>query len=323
MKTLLHTPVEEYDFAGHRFFVKREDLCTQPPGPPFSKIRGLMKRLQALKDQGIKFVGYVETSVSMAGWGVAWGCKQLGLMAVIYNPIYKEPLPLLRFHRERWDEAEAIVIPIKAGMAKVNWNICRNTHEEKYGKLGVVLPLGLPFSEAIEETAREAAHTQKEIDFKTAVVNIGSGTIAAGLMRGLTGKTIYGIMGRTGDVEKKKKTLMSKSQKQIGGMLGMDMRVVDPGWEYTEACYLDLPFLSHPYYDVKAVAWMLDNFDKLKKPVLFWNIGSMPEGYYAKVRNLWRVQDIVDRKSLSKTRDLHPGLQEIIPRISLDGKVHG
>ena len=63
MKTILHTPVEEYDFAGCRFLVKREDLCTQPPGPPFSKIRGLMKRLQALKDQGIKYVGYVETNV--------------------------------------------------------------------------------------------------------------------------------------------------------------------------------------------------------------------------------------------------------------------
>lgn len=278
MKTISHTPTEKHFYNDCEFYVKREDLCVQAPGPPFSKIRGLMKRLQTLKRQGITYVGYVETSVSMAGWGVAYGCKILGLKAVIYNPIYKSTPPLLKFHRERWEEAGAIIYSIKAGMAKVNWNICRNVHEDKFGRSGFLLPLGLPFEETISETKKEAANTSLAVYFNTAVVNIGSGTIAAGLMRGMPDKTIYGIMGRTGSIEKKKKVLMNKSKKCIGGLLGVDMRVIDPRWQYTERSKMDCPFPCHPYYDLKAFQWMIENFKDLKKPVLFWNIGSMPEG---------------------------------------------
>lgn len=279
MELISETPVEHYDYKGWKYQVKREDLCTQAPGPPFSKIRGLMPALIELKSKGIKHVGYVETSVSMAGWGVAWACRLLGIEAVIYNPVYKTAPPILEYHREKWKEAGATIVDIKAGMAKVNYNICRNTHRDKYGSDGFVLPLGLPFPETISETAREAIFTLIHRVCGTVVVNIGSGTICAGLMRAVEFRKIklIGVMGRSGSIEKKKKVLQKKSGVMIGGLTGLPMSVIDPGWEYTERSDFECPFPCHPYYDRKAFQWMIENRKKLRSPVLFWNIGSMPD----------------------------------------------
>jgi hypothetical protein len=102
--------------------VKREDLCAEPPAPPFSKIRGLVERIRRLKADGYETVGYTETAVSMAGWGVAWACAQFDMRAVIFDPQYKKTPELLTFHREQWAKFGATIVPIQAGMAR------RRTH---------------------------------------------------------------------------------------------------------------------------------------------------------------------------------------------------
>lgn len=215
MNLLKPTPVEIYD----SILVKREDLATDPPAPPFSKVRGLIPYLTGLKKQRIRTVGYTETSISMAGWGVAWACEKLGLKAVIFDPQYKNTPPLLAMHRKQWSKfPDTHIIPIKAGMAKVNWYLSRKLLAQ-YDPEGILLPLGLPFSETIEATAQEAKKTQKKSDFKTVVVNVGSGTIAAGVWKGLTKGTgtIYGIMGRTGSVPKKMKQISIKAGMEQNG----------------------------------------------------------------------------------------------------------
>src|SRR5690606_14344341 len=118
MSTILlrDTPIEEYD----GIYVKREDLCAPEGVPPFSKIRGLVKHLEKLKREGYIGVSYVETSVSMAGWGVAWACYHLGMKCRIFNPVYKKSIPLLEFHRQQWERWGAELVDIPAGMAKVN-----------------------------------------------------------------------------------------------------------------------------------------------------------------------------------------------------------
>lgn len=287
MTTLPTTPVEEHQLAGHTVYVKREDQCVPRPGPPFSKMRGLMKRLQTIRDDGLRVVGYTESAVSMAGWGIAWGCKQLGLKCVIFEPVYKEgnTPDLLLYHRSKWIENGAEIIPQKAGMVRVNQNIARNIMDDLYGRAGVLLPLGIPFPETVEETAGEAeneAITGSPVGpYKSVVVNVGSGTIAAGVAKGFQGQAvIYGIMGRTGDVERKAGVISKKARitiKKPGSFFGIDLRLVDPGWDYTARSYADCPFLCHPYYDLKAWQWLEEKIHYIKKPVLFWNIGSMPE----------------------------------------------
>jgi excisionase family DNA binding protein len=148
----------------------------------------------------LKYIGYVETSISMAGWGVAWACKLLGLQAVIYDPQYKETPKVLAYHRERWSEFNVIIRPIKAGMAKVNWNICRNSMRDEFGDSGVLLPLGLLFPETIEATRQEAVYTRDTcgVDFRTIVINVGSGTIAAGVVSAYSDTNVHivGVCGR-------------------------------------------------------------------------------------------------------------------------------
>lgn len=274
-----NTPIETYEVQGQKVYVKREDLCAPEGAPTFSKIRGLIPHLQHLKECGFCTVGYTETSVSMAGWGVAWAGEQLGLKTVIFDPQYKNTPPLLHYHRKQWSKfSNVVLIPIKAGMAKVNWNISKNILREQYGDKAILLPLGLPLDESVEATACEASNTLNELDFKTVVINVGSGTMTAGIWKGLDKKQglMYGIMGRTGSVYNKLNTIQKKSGKLNSGLFSSNwkLKLVNPGWEYTQMSKYPCPFPCHPYYDRKAWQWLCENINQLEPPILFWNIGS-------------------------------------------------
>jgi hypothetical protein len=264
------TPIEEYE----GIHVKREDLSAPPGAPPFSKIRGLVRHLEKLKKQGFIGAAYVETSVSMAGWGVAWACAHLNMKCLIFNPVYKKPIPLLEFHRGQWNRWGAELIDIPAGRAKVNYYSARKRIPKKYK----LLPLGLPLLETLEETSRIAKASIQ--DFPTIVTCTGSGTITAGVWQATRpGQTVYGILCRTGDLNLKKKrivhnplSLLPSFQPQRGGL-----QLGDEGWEYSQPSKVEVPFPCHPWYDAKAWEWLVKNKDKLEKPVLFWNIGSTGE----------------------------------------------
>lgn len=271
-----NTPIEEYRIEDRIIHVKREDLCTPSPGPTFSKVRGLLKRLQTLKSERIEVVGYTESSVSMAGWGIAWLAPKVGLKTIIYDPQYsveQDHLKVLNFHRSKWKELDAEIIPIKAGMVKVNYNICKKDLAQRYSN-SVMLPLGLPFQETIDETARIASQYDRK--FKSVVVCIGSGTICAGIIKGMPSAHVYGIMSRSGNIFNRRKSILSKAVILDHGLIGsnLDFDCIDPGWEYTQRSYIDCPFPTHPYYDLKAFEWIIKHIDELQEPILFWNIGS-------------------------------------------------
>lgn len=281
MKTILrNTPIEQHVVKGKEILVKREDLCGVPGSPTFSKIRGIVEHLKSLKQSGINIVGYTETSISMAGWGIAWACKMLDMKAVIFNPIYKEPHEVLEYHKEQWIKHNAEIIDIKAGMAKVNFYISKKLLYDKYGKKALLLPLGLPFKETISATANELKKTLKMIPkMDNIVVNIGSGTICAGIWKGLSEIdyicSLYGVMGRTGNINQKKELIAKKAKILNGGLFGkyIDLNLIDEGWEYTQKSEVKCPFPCHEYYDLKAWQWLTENINTLTGSVLFWNIG--------------------------------------------------
>jgi len=277
------TPVEKHNVSDIDIYVKREDLCTPPPGPTFSKMRGLLKRLQLLKDKGYETVGYTESSISMAGWGVAWLAPKVGMKAVIFDPQYVESntephLKILEYHRFKWKELGAEIVPIKAGMVKVNYHICKAILNEKYPK-SIMLPLGLPFEETIDETARVARWYNGH--FKTVVVCIGSGTICAGLIRGMPQADIFGVMSRSPGSDKaaalKCVRIFEKAGVLQAGLFGREkpgFAIIDDKWKYTDPSKVEAPFPCHPYYDLKAWEWLIKNITKFEQPILFWNIGS-------------------------------------------------
>lgn len=265
-----NTPIEEYEFNKIPISVKREDLCAPDGAPPFSKIRGLYQYLTQLKEKGINTVGYTETSISMAGWGVAWVCNMLKMKAVIFNPIYKETPPTLEIHRRHWIENKAEIIDIKAGMAKVNWYISKQTLEKEFGSNSLLLPLGLPLYTTIVATTEEV---KRHEEFNSVVVNIGSGTICAGLYRGLPHRShLYGIMGRIGKIQNKRKKILSSLG--VFNLFAPQLTIIDPGYLYTESVDVSIPFPCNKFYDAKAWVWLLEHIKELKQPILFWNIGA-------------------------------------------------
>ena len=155
-----------------------------------------------------------------------------------------------------------------------------------YGTNAVMLELGLPLEETIEETAEEWRRTMRGLAEellplpKTTIVNVGSGTICAGLIRGWMPEegTIIGVMGRSGRKKRKWNTIQEKSKrslKQPGSIFGVPFRLEDPGWEYTEKSLCKCFFPCHPYYDRKAWQWLVEHIEELPQPILFWNIGRM------------------------------------------------
>lgn len=273
-----NTPIETYPVDGIDIYVKREDLCVQRPGPPFSKMRGLFAYLSTLKQRGISTVGYTESSISMAGWGVAWLAQKLDMTAVIYDPQYsesnkKDHLSVLEYHRQQWKAAGAEIRPIKAGMVKVNYNICSKLLQQEFPG-AIMLPLGLPLQETVDATAAIAA--EYDGHFSSVVVCIGSGTICAGLVKGMRRCEIYGIMSRSGNESIKHQSIIKKAGVLNGGLLGRGafLDCIDLGMEYTEKCDVEIPFPCHSYYDAKAWKWLTQNIQRIMKPILFWNIGS-------------------------------------------------
>lgn len=277
-----NTPLQTYILRDQPVLVKREDLCAPKGAPPFSKIRGIVRHLQQLKAQGVEVVGYTETAISMAGWGLAWAGRQLNLKVVIFEPQYKQTPELLIKHKKQWVKHGAELIPIKAGMAKVNWAQSKKILKQEFGSQAVLLPLGMPFEETVQATAEEMKRTLKNLLIPnplTVVINVGSGTIAAGVWRGMaetpqTGE-IYGIMGRTGNKRNKMKWIEKKAGVAANGFFKthIGFNLIDPEWQYTQRSAVDCPFPCHPYYDLKAWQWLTENIENLKHPVLFWNIG--------------------------------------------------
>src|SRR5262245_5157781 len=84
------TPIEDYR-AEYGLLVKREDKACPPPGPPFSKARGVYAWV---KKQQADIIGVLDTRHSQAGHAVARACQVLDKQCYYYYPELKnEPEP--------------------------------------------------------------------------------------------------------------------------------------------------------------------------------------------------------------------------------------
>lgn len=277
-----NTTIEKYKIGLQEIFVKREDLACSAPGPPFAKVRGLYPVLKKLKAQGITHFGYMDTSISMAGWGLSYFCKKMGLKAVIFYPVYKNgKRHNQEFQIKKWKEFGATIIPFeKPNRLMINWYRARKILKEGYPD-SEMLPQGLPFEETIEKVSDEV---KKDFEIfqkiKTIVLCIGSGTMASGILRGLhsiIAKTeIYGIVVAPKDTARMKKKIYNMAGVDEKGFFAFKGRVniIDHGFQYTDKEMIECPFPCNPYYDLKAWKWMVENIDKIEHPALFWNVGA-------------------------------------------------
>lgn len=286
---LIHTPVEKYS----GIYVKREDMAVNDPtAPPFSKMRGVLAHLTSLRDSGVKVVGYAESAISMAGWGLAWTAMQLKLKAVIFAPVYKCDHPyleVLRKHRKWWERCGAEIVPMPAGRTKIIYYQGRKWMEENYPE-GVMLPIGMSFPETVDATAAEYIWTLKEYKLqpKNVVLCVGSGTIAAGVARGIAESNLktklWGILTRDGSVPEKLRYMEKlagfplSSEGMLGTFSSASVTLLSSGFEYTQKSKIVVPFPCNPYYDAKAWEWLVSRkstYEEFnRKQTLFWNIGA-------------------------------------------------
>jgi len=274
-----NTPFEVYN----EIIVKREDLSCPLPGPCFSKIRGIEKTLLDLKNKLIppEVIGVVDTVHSKAGWGVSYLCKNMGFRCVVFYPHFvREEKDFVRFYQKKCREVfGAEIIPIQATKSSVLFYKARKILKDKYIN-SFLMPNGLKLDNTIIGTCSELRlYTLKKYltsDFIW-VVSASSGTIAAGVIRGLAllefkGKVIIHL-GYSRPEENLKKYLFSG----FLWKLPFELHIIDEKYEYKDLVKYPCPFPCNPYYDLKAWKWLMENKDNLEfknNQFLFWNIGA-------------------------------------------------
>jgi hypothetical protein len=266
------TPLEDYR-RQWGLSVKREDKACTPPGPYFSKSRGVYARVSSREEE---IIGVLDTRHSQAGFCVARACEILGKCCINYYPDFKhEPGP-------RQPQLEAVAVgavlkPLPAGRSAVLYHAARKDIEARGGYM---MPNALKLEESVEETAKEVERTSGRYDW--VLVSASSGTIAAGVIRGYVRSSMQqGIaapqfivhLGYSRSHKEVEKYLVEAS-----GYCDFRVAIVDEGYAYKDEARAgsspDWP--CNVYYDLKAFRWWADGSGRgasYPGRVLFWNIG--------------------------------------------------
>lgn len=256
-----NTPIVDYvkEFG---FCVKREDLSCPPPGPPFSKTRGVYSRVASRPE---KLIGVLDTYHSQAGHAVARACQVLGKQCLNFYPEFKhEPGP--RSPQLRAMDLGAELSPLKAGRSAILFHAAR---KETEARGGYMMPNALKLEESVTETARECP---RKHDFSVVVIPSSSGTIAAGVIKGMGRTARYIVhLGYSRSHEEVLRYLRDKS-----GVPEAEIELIDEGYGYKDQARPGPtpPWPCNPYYDLKAFRWwMREGKDRTRGNALFWNIG--------------------------------------------------
>jgi 1-aminocyclopropane-1-carboxylate deaminase/D-cysteine desulfhydrase-like pyridoxal-dependent ACC family enzyme len=266
------TPVEDHrtDFG---LWVKREDLSSPPPGPPFSKMRGVMAHL-ANRPEAV--IGVLDTYHSQAGHAVAWACQTLGKQCVNFYPSFKKNEgPHAAQLRAR--ELGAALVPLQAGRSAVIYHRARQ-YLADLGSGGYMMPNALKLQESVDETAREVRHTSLPVRIDRVIIPASSGTIAAGVIKGLhqIGQEPHVIvhMGYS-----RPEPAVREYLSKMSGLVLANVTVVDEGYGYRDVALPGAtpPWPCNQFYDLKALRWFLreraEASYRFRGETLLWNVG--------------------------------------------------
>ena len=262
-----NTPLEDYR-KQYGLWVKREDLACPPPGPPFSKTRGVYAHL---KNRPEKLIGVLDTFHSQAGHGVARACQILGKRCWNFYPKYKADTGL----RQPQMEARALgakILPLPAGRSCILFHAARKRIEAEGGYM---MPNALKLDESVTETAKEV---DWKWNFDRVIIPASSGTIAAGVIKGFQQSIedddtpdFIVHLGYSRSEEATRRYLCDKSGLEVGELI----EIVDEGYSYKDKAREGEtpPWPCNEYYDLKSFRWWLRNRQNYSGQTLFWNIG--------------------------------------------------
>lgn len=275
-----NTPVVTYPVRGVEVFVKREDLCCPLPGPPFSKIRGVLAHIRARPEP---VIGVLDTFHSMAGWAVSYICQSLGKQAIDYWPRYKRETGAPRSHQQEAAAMGAQLVALPAGMSAVLHHIAAKDLRVRFGPSGYLMPNALQLTESVRATADELVRTVEAGAIPsdgTMLISVSSGTIAAGVLMGLDRLdllkeyTVILHMGYSRPIEARFDYITHAAGLFFSGLAIHQIEMIDEGYAYADFATGSAPFPCNPYYDLKAWRWLEANITALRGPITFWSIGA-------------------------------------------------
>jgi len=275
-----NTPVEDYIDA-YGLWVKREDLCSPTPGPPFSKTRGVFAHLKKRPEHSI---GVLDTFHSQAGWAVAHACSVLGKKCINFYPEYKND-PGHRLPQDHAKDLGAKLVGLPAGRSAVLYHGAKK-HLVDYYDQPYMMPNALKLDETVEETAKEYLRTQawfnsKGKSFSSVLIPSSSATIASGVIKGiLESKYTKGmtpiVIIHLGYSRSKDAVYKYISQKVGADLTELPLHIVDEGYQYKDkASQKDIKptWPCNEYYDLKAFQWWMSKGIHDFRNTLLWNIG--------------------------------------------------
>lgn len=275
-----NTPVEDYR-KQFGLLVKREDLSCAPPGPPFSKTRGVFAHIAARPE---RIIGVLDTYHSQAGHAVAEACALLGKQAVNFYPVRKAEIGTpVKSQQDAANMLGAQLHPLPAGRSAILYHRAKKALQAwgAYGDQVYMMPNALKLPEMITETAAEVRATLASIELPPrmpVIIAASSGTIAAGVMRGFVDSKQAN--DRMFIVHQGYDRPASAILKYIGQMTGfMDqvfpISLINEGYSYGDVAKPGPEPLwpCNQYYDLKAFRWWMREGRAIYGQALFWNIG--------------------------------------------------
>lgn len=262
------TPVEDYQ-EQYGLWVKREDQACLPPGPPFSKTRGVYAHV---KNRPEELIGVLDTFHSQAGHAVARACQILGKKCINFYPVYKRDIDENGEHELRnpqisSEELGAELYGLLAGRSCILYHSAKKITGERGGYM---MPNALKLEESVTETAKEVPNQL----YNLVIIPASSGTIAAGVIRGVENNwfssTRYIVhLGYSRSESEVRKYITEKAGVDVEERL----EIIDEGYAYKDVARdgETPPWPCSMYYDLKAFRWWLEH--RRKGTVLFWNIG--------------------------------------------------
>jgi hypothetical protein len=262
----INTPIEHYpEFS---LYAKREDLSCPPPGPQFSKARGVYAWV---KKQESELIGVLDTVHSQGGHAVARACQILKKKALVFYPEFKYS-PGCKEPQRRAVELGAELYPLPAGRSAVLYHQAKKVTLERGGTM---VPNALKLTESVEETAKEVPSET----FDTVIIPASSGTIAAGVIRGFVEK----FPRKAGLPRFVVHLGYSRSTREVRKYLGdasecsaaETAEIIDEGYAYKDVARSGPtpPWACNAHYDLKTFRWYMVNRERFSGRVLFWNIG--------------------------------------------------
>lgn len=277
-----NTPVEDH-LARYGLLVKREDLSCPPPGPPFSKTRGVYAHIAKRPEQ---VIGVLDTYHSQGGHAVAQACAILGKTCINFYPVRKaDQLAALQPQQQEAWALGAKLVSLQAGRSAILYHQARK-QLATFNTDGYMMPNALKLPEMVSETADEVRRTLDALEARgwagrlsndlPVIISISSGTIAAGVIAGLRRLGHRNpIILHMGYARSHVAVLEYMQTKAGFNFTGWPMRIVDEGYSYGDVAKSgpDPLWPCNKFYDLKAFRWWLREGRETYGEALLWNIG--------------------------------------------------